>query len=128
MYWLELNYKKIFKILDDFKPDVILDLDNAELQRTILTEVAYKRNIPYMTVEYGKYGYYKYPSFQNAYGIDPYVKNLYDKKMALPDSEMQEAIDYIDWKQQFYDDVLSGKTKYYSNLLPDENETTVAYA
>lgn len=38
----------------------------------------------------------------------------------------QEAIDYIDWKQQFYDDVLSGKTKYYSNLLPDENETTVA--
>ena len=95
MFWLELNYKKIFKILDDFKPDVILDLDNAELQRTILTEVAYKRNIPYMTVEYGKYGYYKYPSFQNAYGIDPYVKNLYDKKMALPDSELQEAIDYI---------------------------------
>ena len=44
------------------------------------------------------------------------------KKLAL----MQEAIDYIDWKQQFYDDVLSGKTKYYSNLLPDENETTVA--
>lgn len=27
------------------------------------------------------------------------------KKLAL----MQEAIDYIDWKQQFYDDVLSGK-------------------
>lgn len=44
------------------------------------------------------------------------------KKLA----SMQEAIDYIDWKQQFYDDVLSGKTKYYSNLLPDENETTVA--
>lgn len=38
----------------------------------------------------------------------------------------QEAIDYINWKQQFYDDVMSGKTKYYSNLLPAENETTVA--
>ena len=46
------------------------------------------------------------------------------KKLA----SVQEAIDYIDWKQQFYDDVLSGKTKYYSNLLPDENETTVASA
>lgn len=33
---------------------------------------------------------------------------------------LQECIDYIDWKQQFYDDVLSGKTKYYSNLIPAE--------
>ncbi|MCR4743949.1 MAG: hypothetical protein K5894_01815 [Lachnospiraceae bacterium] len=94
-YWLELNYKKIFEILDDFKPDVILDLDNAELQRTILCEVAYKRNIPYMTVEYGKYGYYKYPSFQNSYGIDPYFKNIYEEKMKLDDSAIQESIDYI---------------------------------
>lgn len=29
---------------------------------------------------------------------------------------LQESIDYIDWKQNFYDDVLSGKIKYYSNL------------
>ena len=46
------------------------------------------------------------------------------KKLA----SVQEAIDYIDWKQRFYDDVLSGKTKYYSNLLPEKNETTVASA
>lgn len=31
--------------------------------------------------------------------------------------QVQECIDYIDWKQGFYDDVLSGKTKYYSNLI-----------
>lgn len=30
---------------------------------------------------------------------------------------IQESIDYIDWKQSFYDDVLSGKTPYYSNLI-----------
>ena len=30
--------------------------------------------------------------------------------------EIQNSLDYIDWKQNFYDDVLSGKTKYYSNL------------
>lgn len=30
--------------------------------------------------------------------------------------QIQESIDYIDWKQNFYDDVLSGKTNYYSNL------------
>ena len=32
-------------------------------------------------------------------------------------NDLQKAIDYIDWKQSFYDDVLSGKTKYYSNLI-----------
>ena len=31
--------------------------------------------------------------------------------------EIQAGIDYIDWKQGFYDDVLSGKTEYVSNLL-----------
>ena len=35
------------------------------------------------------------------------------KKMA----ELQDSIDYIDWKQGFYDDVLSGKIEYYSNLI-----------
>ena len=32
-------------------------------------------------------------------------------------ANLQTSIDYIDWKQHFYDDVLSGKTKYYSNLI-----------
>lgn len=31
------------------------------------------------------------------------------------------CIAYIDWKQQFYDDVLSGKTEYHSNLIPDSH-------
>ncbi len=31
--------------------------------------------------------------------------------------ELQKSIDYIDWKQGFYNDVLSGKTKYISNLV-----------
>lgn len=34
--------------------------------------------------------------------------------------KLQKNIDYINWKQQFYDDVLSGKTEYYSNLIPIE--------
>lgn len=33
--------------------------------------------------------------------------------------KLEEAVRYIDWKQGFYDDVLSGKTPYVSNLLPD---------
>jgi len=34
--------------------------------------------------------------------------------------ELNACVDYIDWKQGFYDDVLSGKTKYYSNLIQVE--------
>lgn len=47
------------------------------------------------------------------------------KKEALLQSidELQKAVDYIDWKQGFYDDVLSGKTEYYSNLLPESKDT-----
>ena len=96
LYWLELNYKKIISMLEEFKPDVILDMDNAELQRTILCEVAYKMKIPCETIEYSKYGYYKYVSFQNAFGIDPYFENLFNEIKTLPDSEIQESIKYVE--------------------------------
>ena len=35
--------------------------------------------------------------------------------------ELQDSIDYIDFKQQFYDDVLEGRRKYVSNLIPVED-------
>ncbi len=34
--------------------------------------------------------------------------------------ELQDSIAYIDWKRNFYDEVLSGKRPYESNLLPVE--------
>lgn len=37
-------------------------------------------------------------------------------------NEIQESINYIHWKQQFYDDVLSGKTEYFSYLIPIKDE------
>ena len=36
--------------------------------------------------------------------------------------ELEENIDYIDWKQNFYDAVLSGKKPYASNLINIKNE------
>ena len=46
-------------------------------------------------------------------------KYLLEKIKAL-----QEAVDYIDWKQGFYDDVLAGRTPYVSNLRPNEMGAT----
>ncbi len=32
--------------------------------------------------------------------------------------ELENSVAYINWKQEFYDDVLSGKRPYVSNLIP----------
>lgn len=34
--------------------------------------------------------------------------------------ELKGCVDYIDWKQEFYDDMLSGKRPYVSNLISVE--------
>lgn len=36
--------------------------------------------------------------------------------------EIQDSIDYVTWKQNFYKDVLSGKQEYYSNVIKTEND------
>lgn len=34
--------------------------------------------------------------------------------------KLQDSINYIHWKENFYNEVLLGKTKYYSNLIPED--------
>ncbi len=47
-------------------------------------------------------------------------KILERKRAELVDQvkQLNDSIDYIDWKQGFYNDVRTGKTPYVSNLLP----------
>lgn len=55
----------------------------------------------------------------------PDRKKILDKKLKELEEKIkgiQESIDYIHWKQNFYNDVLSGKTKYYSNLIQTKND------
>ena len=44
---------------------------------------------------------------------------LAQKQIMLRESikELEDSVAYIDWKQNFYDEVLSGKRPYESNLL-----------
>ena len=48
---------------------------------------------------------------------------LAQKQEALRESiqELEESVAYIDWKQNFYDDVLAGRRPYESNLIPVSN-------
>ena len=55
----------------------------------------------------------------------PLRKVMLDKKRGILEEkkkEIQESIDYIDWKQNLYDNVLSGKVPYVSDLLPEYND------
>ena len=47
---------------------------------------------------------------------------LAQKQAALRETirELQDSVAYIDWKQDFYDEVLSGKRPCESNLIPVE--------
>ena len=50
----------------------------------------------------------------------PQRKDMLTKKQeALRSSiqELEDSVAYIDWKQNFYDEVLSGKRPYVSNLI-----------
>ncbi len=54
----------------------------------------------------------------------PQRKVILEAKQQALEAErkrIEDAIAYIDWKQGFYDDVLSGKTKYFSNLIAAED-------
>lgn len=35
--------------------------------------------------------------------------------------ELEDCISYIDWKQNFYDEILSGKRPYISNLIRNDD-------
>ena len=54
----------------------------------------------------------------------PERKIMLEKKQAALRERiknLQEAIDYIGWKQNLYDDILSGKIEYKSDLIPRED-------
>lgn len=37
--------------------------------------------------------------------------------------ELEDSVAYIDWKQNFYDEVLSGKRPYISNLIQTKHDS-----
>ena len=62
---------------------------------------------------------------QGEFSIMQRKEMLSKKREALLGSikELEDSVDYIDWKQNFYDEVLSGKRPYVSNLIrPEETD------
>ena len=49
--------------------------------------------------------------------LDAKLRELEHKKQ-----EIQDAIDFVHWKQNFYKDVLTGKKEYFSYLIKTKND------
>ena len=47
------------------------------------------------------------------------------KELEYKINKIQDSINYIHWKQNFYNDVLRGKTQYYSNLTNTEKDDEI---
>ena len=47
------------------------------------------------------------------------------KELEYKINKIKDSINYIHWKQNFYNDVLNGKTQYYSNLTNAEKDDEI---
>jgi len=95
LYWLELNYKRVIEIFDEYTPDVIWDLDNAELSRSIITEISQSRNIPYIRIDHTRYEMFKTPSYSALYKNE-YFDSVFSENKKLPATNFKIEYDYIE--------------------------------
>mgnify|MGYP005790162801 CR=1 FL=1 len=50
------------------------------------------------------------------------VLDLKLKELQNKIHEIEDSINFIHWKQNLYDDILSGKVEYHTNLVNEEND------
>ena len=114
--FLEYYYRNTIEIIDDLKPDVILDFNDSELGRTVVNEVAYKYKIPYITFEHPRFEKYKLYTYQQGIGVDKYFKVAYENCLSKDDKDLADELLYI--------------SKYNSkkNIMPDEYKGTITSA
>lgn len=119
-YWLSLNYKRIIEIVDDFNPDMVLDINNETLQRTILCEVCYKNDVPHINIEESKIGNLYFFSFSNTSQLDDYFIKGYEESLKLTPEELSDEYEYINnfrQKTNIMDERFKGTTN--SQYKPD---------
>lgn len=90
-YWLELNYKRIISIVDEFNPDMVLDINNETIQRAILSEDCYKKGIPHINVEPAKVDDWYFYSFSNTSELDQYFIEGYKEALNLTPEELKKV-------------------------------------
>ena len=92
LYWLLLNYNKAESILETVKPDYIFDIDNAEIQRTIINEIAHYKKIPYVIPEQSRFKGFILPCFSLSKKLDNYFIRAYNKNINGSELDLEKSI------------------------------------
>lgn len=95
LHYIQLGYKKVLSVLDKFKPDVILDSEDSEFLRTILNEIAFKKKIPYINIDYPRYEKYKIPTFNLGLRVDSFFEKEYINFLNKDDAKLANEFAYI---------------------------------
>ena len=94
--WLVLNYKNVISIINEFKPDVVLDCDCAELARCVMREVCYKETIPYVVLDHPRYELYKLFSYNLGHKYSKLFERAYDKHLAENKDSLRDEYACVD--------------------------------
>lgn len=109
LYWVQLVFREVERILETSKIDRIVDIDNSELGRSVLLQVAKAKKIPYATLESSRYASIWLPTFtlgrtSDQYFIDRYIEMLGSKNIGeeyyrmVDDFRSKEKIMLADYK------------------------------
>uniref|UniRef100_UPI00404A247E hypothetical protein n=1 Tax=Flavobacterium sp. TaxID=239 RepID=UPI00404A247E len=93
--FLELGYKRVIEVVEDCRPDVILDSEDCELLRTVLCEVTHQYKIPYINIDYPRFENYKIPTYSIGYKTESFFKLMFDKFNLKDKEELRSEYSYI---------------------------------
>jgi hypothetical protein len=99
LYWVQLVFKEVERTLEISKPDRIVDIDNSELGRSVLCQVAKVKKIPYATLESSRYESIWLPTFNLGRETDQYFINKYTEifdSQNIQNKYMKMANDFRD--------------------------------
>lgn len=95
MNWLVSNYKNVWSIIEDFKPDMVLDFDNAELARCVMREVCYHEGVPYIAEDHPRYEFYKIFTYNLGHHVGELFKKAYERNYSKKQTELSDEYQYV---------------------------------
>ena len=112
LYWLILNYDKTESLIELIKPDFIFDIETAELQKSIINEIAYKKKITSINIEYTRYKNFIVPTFSLGLKLDNYFLETYQRNKEQKDKDHKKYInEVITYRNQ--NSIVSERNKKY---------------
>lgn len=76
-FLMELTYRCCLKMIEHVSPDYIFDDEDDTMARAVINEIAYKREVPYISIAYSRYDGYVIPTFCLGNKIDNYFLDRY---------------------------------------------------